>query len=186
MSESVSRRVGSTVGLTLAASLIYGLSSGIRANYGILLGPISTTSGVDYASVSFVLAVAQLSFGVMQPVFGVLSMKKSSAFVLRCGVALMTAGLLFLPWCRSLWTLLLVLGLLLPAGTAALSFGVVMGVLTPRLPQKIVPAASGVVTASCGVCSTILSPVIQGLCAGAGLLGSMVFLSVPSLLLFPV
>ena len=47
MSESVSRRVGSTVGLTLAASLIYGLSSGIRANYGILLGPISTTSGVE-------------------------------------------------------------------------------------------------------------------------------------------
>jgi len=56
---------------TMAASLIYGISSGIRANYGILLWPISQNSGVDYISVSFVLAVAQLSFGVMQPLFGV-------------------------------------------------------------------------------------------------------------------
>lgn len=40
------------VRLTLAASLIYGVSSGIRANYGVLLGPISRSSGVSYASVS--------------------------------------------------------------------------------------------------------------------------------------
>lgn len=91
----------SIVLLTLAASLIYGVSSGIRANYGILLGPISRASGVNYASVSFVLAAAQLSFGVMQPVFGVLAMKKSSAFVLRWGSLLMFAGLLWLPFCKS-------------------------------------------------------------------------------------
>lgn len=32
--------------LTLAVSRIYGISSGIRANYGILLGPISQNSGM--------------------------------------------------------------------------------------------------------------------------------------------
>lgn len=140
----------------------------------------------DYASVSFVLAITQLSFGIMQPLFGVLSMKKSSAFVLRLGVTLMTGGLLLLPFCRSLWTLLPVLGLTLPSGTAALSFGIVMGVLTPRLPRQAVSTASGIVTASCGVGSTLFSPLIQALTAAPGLLGTALFLSVPSLLLLPV
>lgn len=71
--------------LTLTASLIYGVSSGIRANYGVLLGPISRSSGEDYASVIFVLAAAQLPFDAMQPVFGAPAMKKSGAFVLRLG-----------------------------------------------------------------------------------------------------
>lgn len=183
---SSSTAAGAAIRLTLAASVIYGVSGGIRANYGILLGPVSANSGVDYALVSFVLAIAQLSFGVMQPVFGVLAMRKSSPFVLRCGIALMTAGVLLLPFCKSLWMLLAVLGLALPSGTAALSFGIVMGVLTPKLPQQTVSTASGVVTASSGVGSTVLSPVIQALTAALGLLGAMVFLSVPTLLLLPV
>lgn len=150
--------LGSAALLTLAASLIYGVSSGIRANYGILLGPVSQNSGVDYASVSFVLAVAQLSFGIMQPVFGILAMRRSSPFVLRCGVGFMAAGLLLLPFCRSLPALLAALGLLLPAGAAALAFGIVMGVLTPKLPRSRVTAASGVVTASAGIGSTVIAP----------------------------
>lgn len=171
--------------LTLPASLLYGISSGIRANYGVLLTPISQNSGVDYASVSFVLAVAQLFFGVMQPIVGVLAMRHSSPFVLRCGIGLMSTGLLLLPFCKSLWTLLTVLGLILPCGTAALSFGIVMGVLTPKLPRRHVTTASGVVTASAGVGSTVFAPVMQTLSAALGLLGTMVFLSLPTLLLFP-
>lgn len=176
----------SIVLLTLAASLIYGVSSGIRANYGILLDPISRASGVNYASVSFVLAAAQLSFGVMQPVFGVLAMKKSSAFVLRWGSLLMFAGLLWLPFCKSFWTLLIALGLLLPAGTAALAFGIVMSALAPKLPRSSSSAASGIVTASAGVGSTVFAPAMQALAAAAGLFGTMIFLSIPALLLFPV
>lgn len=104
--------------LTLAASLIYGVSSGIRANYGILLDPISRTSGVNYASVSFVLAAAQLSFGIMQPIFGGLAMKKFSAFVLRWGSFLLPIGLPSLPFCKSPQTLLTAMWLIFPTGTA--------------------------------------------------------------------
>lgn len=179
-------RTTNPVLLTAASALIYGLCSGIRANYGILLGPISQNSGVDYASVSFVLAVAQLFFGIMQPVFGVLAMKKSNSFVLRSGIALLTAGVLLLPFCKSLWTLMAVLGVLLPSGTAALSFGIIMGILTRQIPGRTASIASGVVTASSGVGSTVLSPIIQALTAAVGLLGTMLFLGIPSLLLLPV
>ncbi|MDO5116351.1 MAG: MFS transporter [Synergistaceae bacterium] len=177
---------GSAILPALAASLIYSISSGLRANYGVLLGPISQSSGVDYASVSFVLAIAQLVFGVAQPLFGLLAIKKSNAFVLRGGVVLMAAGLLSLPLCKSMWSLMLMLGLALSSGTAALSFGIVMGIITPQIPRRVVPTVSGIVTASSGAGSTVLSPLIQILCAAAGLTGAALFLGIPSLLLLPV
>lgn len=184
--RGINGEIGAAALLTLAGSLIYGISSGIRANYGVLLGPILQNSGMEYATVSFVLAVAQLFFGIMQPVFGLLAMRRSSLFVLCCGEGMLCTGLLLLPFCKSFWTLLPVLGLLLPAGTAALAFGIVMGVLTRKLPRRTVTTASGVVTASAGIGSTLVAPLMQVLSAAMGLLGTMVFLSVPTLLLFPV
>lgn len=44
---------------------MYALGGGIRSNYGLLRGAIAASSGVDYAGVSFVLAAAQLAFGIM-------------------------------------------------------------------------------------------------------------------------
>jgi len=82
--------------------------------------------------------------------------EKIEYFVLRCGVALMVAGRLLLPLCKSLWTLFIVLGFTLPSGTAALPFGIVMG----KTPRQTASAASGIVTASSGVGSTVFSPII--------------------------
>ena len=64
-----------TVFLTLSACLIYAVTAGIRGNYGILLGPLSESTGIGYSSISFVLAIAQLTFGAMQPFFGIMTMK---------------------------------------------------------------------------------------------------------------
>ena len=172
--------------VTIAACLLYGISSGIRSNYGIMLGAISESSSLAYSSVSFVLAIGQLVFGIMQPVFGIVALKKSNLFVLCCGVLLMAAGLLMIPFSRSVWMLMLFLGIILPAGTGALSFGIAMGAITPRLPSNSVSTVSGFVSASSGIGSIILSPVTQALIAARGLMGAMVFLSIPTLVLLPV
>ena len=172
--------------LTVAACLIYAMSAGIRSNYGIMLDAVAENSETSYALVSFVLAVGQLVFGIMQPVFGVVALKKSNRFVLCWGVALMVSGLIMVPLCRSVWMLMLFLGVILPAGTGALSFGMIMSAITPKLPAGSVSIVSGFVNASSGIGNTVLSPVIQFFLAGGGLLGAMVFLSVPTFLLLPV
>jgi MFS family permease len=179
----------STVAIFLAAvaaCLVYAVSSGIRSNYGVMLNAISKNSGVPYSSVSFVLAVGQLVFGIMQSVFGIISLKKSNRFVLCCGVLMMAVGLTAIPHCTSMWSLIIFLGILLPAGTGALSFGIIMSAVTPLLPEKNVPTVSGLVNASSGIGSSVFSPVLQTLIAAGGLLGAMFFLSVPTLLLLPV
>ncbi len=72
----------------------------------------------------------------MQPVFGMLALKNSNAFVLIIGAVLLAVGLLMIPVSHSFPMLLLFLGIIMPSGTGALSFGVIMGVVTPILGQK--------------------------------------------------
>ncbi|MEY8351937.1 MFS transporter [Lachnospiraceae bacterium 54-53] len=172
--------------ITVASCLLYGIGAGIRSNYGIMLGAISESSGLAYSTVSFVVAVSLLVFGIMQPVFGIVALKKSNLFVLCCGILCMVTGLLIIPFCRSAWMLMIFLGVILPAGIGALSFGIVMGAITPRLSDSSTSTVSGVVSASSGIGSIILSPVIQALIAASGLMGAMIFLSVPTLALLPV
>ena len=89
--------------VVLAVCLVYALGGGIRSNYGLMRGAMAASSGVDYAGISFVLAAAQLAFGIMQPVFGAVALKTSNVFVLLCGVAFLLAvtatGGYTLIWC---------------------------------------------------------------------------------------
>lgn len=86
--------------VVLAVCLVYALGGGIRSNYGLMRGAIAASSGVDYAGISFVLAAAQLAFGIMQPVFGAAALKTSNVFVLLCGAAMAVLGLVLTPLCR--------------------------------------------------------------------------------------
>lgn len=81
----------------LAACLLYAVSAGIRSNYGIMLTSISDNSGVAYGQVSLVLAISQLVFGIMQPVFGIVALKKSNRFVLMMSAILMALGMFMIP-----------------------------------------------------------------------------------------
>ena len=172
--------------IALAGCLLYGISSGIRANYGILINDISQNSHVTYASVSFILAIAQLVYGVTQPLFGVIAIKKSNRFVLLTGAVFMAAGLAGIPFCSSVWSLLLFLGIVFPAGTGALSFGIIMSAVTPLMNEKEAAAVSGIVTAGSGLGSTILSPMIQRLLAANGLQTTIFALCVPVICLIPI
>ena len=172
--------------LVIAGCLIYSISSGIRGNYGILLNSISENSGVSYSSVSFSIAVAQLVFGIMQPVFGVVAIKKSNRFVVCSGVILMILGLMVIPICKSAWTLMIFLGIILPSGTGAFSFGIIMSAITPKVSQNIAATVSGFVNASCGIGSTIFSPIIQSALESTGIKGTMLILSISVFILLPI
>ena len=172
--------------LALSACLICAMSDGIKNNYGIMLSTIIENSGLTYSSVSLVLAVGQLFYGMMLPAFGMLARKKGSMLTLLLGIGMMLAGLLLLPYCRSAWSLMLCLGLLLPSGTGAASYGILIGSITPRIPQSTVSLVSGIVNASSGVGNAILSPVIQILLEKGGISAAMLVLSVPTALMIPL
>ena len=169
-----------------AGSLLYAVSAGIRQNYGVLMTAIANSSGVPFATVSLIVAIGKLVFGITQPVFGAVSLRRSNRFVLICGSILGITGLTLIPFCRSFFSLILFLGIILPAGTGAISFGVIMSALTPLLKPSAAAAVSGVVSASSGLGNIFLSPILQSLIENSGLRTAVYFLAVLVLILIPV
>lgn len=172
--------------LTAAACFICATSDGIRNNFGIMLPGIIKNSGADYASVSLVLAVSQLFYGMIQPLFGLLAERKSNTLTLLIGAGLILAGLLLLPQCKDTVTLMVCLGLLIPAGTGATSYGILMGGVSPKISPQAIPLVSGVLNACSGVGNAALSPIIQSLMAKGGIYAAAMALAAPVAILIPL
>lgn len=170
----------------MAACLVFAIMQGIHDNYGIMLNGIVAHTGIDYASVSFVIAVGQILYGATQPIFGMLALKKSNAFVMMCGIVFMAVGLIVTPFCSRWWSLLIFFGILLPAGTGALCFGIVMGAVAPIIGEKRAAVASGIIQASAGIGDALMSPLLQQFTDWRGVSFSMPVFAIPILLMLPV
>ena len=140
-----------------AGCILFMFSGGIRSNFGILVQALADRAKVSYADVSFAVAVGQLLYGVTQPVFGIVALKKSNGFVLILGTFLMAAGLLLTTLANSVVTLVITIGLLFATGTGALCFGIIMGTISPVLGERRASAASGILNASSGIGGSLLS-----------------------------
>ena len=122
--------------IVAAACLVHGVMQGVHDNYGIMMNGLTGVTKIDYASVSFCIGVGALVYGLSQPFLGMLALKKSNTFVIMLGILFTVLGLIVTPLCRSFFTLLLFLGLILPFGTTGLCFGIIMGAITPVLGEK--------------------------------------------------
>lgn len=163
--------------LVAAACVLYALSGGIRAIYGIIIGPLTQWTGIDYASASFAFGIAQLCYGLTQPLWGALALRRGSRQVLLAGALCMAAGLAAMPFVHSVEALTLVLGVIMASGTGALCFGLLMGAISPVLGREKASAASGVLNASSGIGGAILGPVFQGLTAAWDVRTSLLLLA---------
>lgn len=172
--------------LVAAACLLYALSGGIRAIYGILIGPLTQWTGIDYASASFAFGIAQLSYGLTQPLWGALALRRGNRQVLLAGAGLMAVGLAALPFVHSVAALILFLGVFMASGTGALCFGLLMGAISPVLGREKASAASGVLNASSGIGGALLGPVVQGITARWDIRTSLLLLAGLLVLMGPV
>lgn len=172
--------------LVAAACLLYALSGGIRAIYGIIIGPLTQWTGIDYASASFAFGVAQLFYGLTQPVWGALALRRGNRLVLLTGALCMAVGLGAMPFVHSVAALTLVLGVLMASGTGALCFGLLMGTISPILGREKASAVSGVLNASSGIGGAVLGLVFQGITAAWNVQGSLLLLSGALVAMLPV
>jgi len=171
--------------LILCGCMLNAMSAAVRSNYGLLLTEVSALSGVGYASVSFVIAVSQFFYGFTQPLFGMLALKRGNRSALLLGVCMITAGLAFLPFCRSRLPLLISF-LLIGAGFGALAFGIIMSVLSPVLKPSVAATVSGIITASSGLGSIVFAPLWQKIIAGSGITVCLRVMAVAMAVMIPV
>ncbi len=153
--------IATVIFVTVACMLLFMLNNGVRSNFGLISSAINDYTGLPETQISFAIATAQLLYGLSQPFFGILALKKSNSFVLGTGGLLMSTGLLLIPFCKNDITLYIALGLLIGLAAGALAFGVVMGAATPAIGKKYAATASGIINGAGGLGGAILAPYLQ-------------------------
>lgn len=172
--------------LMLCAAGILVITMGARQSMGLFLVPIHQTTAVGIASISFTLAVAQLVWGLVQPLFGMIADRHGPFPVMIGGTLLLTLGTALVPVSSSYWLLLLTLGVLAPAGAGAVSFSMLIGAVAGRLPPERRSFAAGFINAGSSFGQFVFAPILQGLIALFGWATAMFALAASSLLTLPL
>ena len=172
--------------VTLAAAGILMVTMGTRQSLGLFLSPINTSTGLGMASISFAMAVAQFTWGAIQPLAGAAADRWGPRPVLIAGIVLLALGNALTPLMGSSWGLIFSLGLLAAFGSGAGSFSVLIGAAAQRLPTDARGAASGVINAGGSLGQFVFAPLTQKLIQVQGWMGAMYSLAVITLLALPL
>ena len=163
------------------AGIILMITMGIRQTVGLFVHPVVSATALNIAEMSMALAVGQLMWGVFQPVFGAWADKKGALPVLLTGAVLLAVGQFCTIWATSFLPMTLTQGLLSPAGAAAGSFSILIGIVAGRLPADKASVASGMINAGGSVGQFIFAPIVQRFISATGYTGGLIFLAVSSL-----
>ena len=170
--------------LTATATLM--VTMGIRQSMGLFVQPIALDTGIGIASISLALAVGQLVWGVVQPVFGALADQRGPGRVLVFGGVLLILGTALTPFLPSPGGLMLTLGILAAAGAGAGSFSILIGATAARLPATQRSMAAGVINAGGSFGQFVFAPFAQALIAGFGWMVAMWGLAVAAIATLPL
>jgi MFS family permease len=172
--------------LLLAAAGILLITMGVRQSLGLFVDPMVASTGVGIASISFALAIGQFVWGAAQPVFGAIADHYGAYRVLILGGLMLAAGAALASWSTTELGLILSLGVLVAAGSAAGSFAILIGVSARNLPAHRRSFAAGLINAGGSMGQFLLAPLAQFLIGAAGWTVGMRALSITGLLTVPI
>jgi MFS family permease len=172
--------------MLLAAAGILLITMGVRQSMGLFVDPIVASTGVGIAAISFALAIGQLVWGAAQPLFGAIADHYGSYRVLIVGGLLLAAGAALASRSTTELGLILSLGVLVAAGSAAGSFAILIGVTSQYLPAHRRSFAAGLINAGGSMGQFLFAPFAQFLISGAGWTIGMLALSVSGLVTVPI
>jgi MFS family permease len=172
--------------LMCAAAAVLMVTMGIRQSLGLYIAPITASTHVGYAAMSFALAVGQLMWGVAQPVFGALADRHGPRRALIVGAFMLAVGAALTPFATNEFALLITVGVLMAAGAGAGSFGVLIGVVAQRVPAAKRSFASGFVNAGGSLGQFVFAPLNQLLIASFSWTVAMWSMAVAALTTIPL
>jgi len=172
--------------VTLAAAAMLMITMGARQAQGLFVFPISGSTGVGIAAISFAMAVGQFLWGAVAPVAGMLGDRFGAARVLFGGVLVLALGTALTPVFTTSAGLVFTIGVLTAVGSGAGSFSMLVGTVMHRLPPARRGIAAGIITAGGSFGQFVFAPIIQALISLWGWMGAMWSLSVIALVALPL
>ena len=147
MPEKITNKDTGFLKPTIFATLTLLVSTGIRNTTGLFVSPLVTHTAMSLTDVSMAMAIGQFSFGIFQPLCGMLTTKYRLFTILLSGALCLITGLLGMKIANTTPLLILCFGLLTPAGAAASSFPVLMGHISHAVPEGKRTISSGLINA---------------------------------------
>ena len=169
-----------------AAAAVLMITMGMRQSLGLFILPITDSTHLAYASMSFALAVGQLMWGAAQPVFGALAERHGAQRVLLIGALMLSAGCALTPFAGNEFMMVVTIGVLMAAGAGAGSFAVLIGEVAQRVPAGKRSFASGFVNAGGSLGQFVFAPLNQKLIGLFGWMGAMWTMAVLALVTLPL
>ena len=174
------------MGITLAAAGILMVTMGARQSLGLFVGPLNTSTGLGIVTISFAMAIAQFTWGAVQPLAGAAADRWGPRPVLLVGIVVLALGTALTPLLASAWGLVFTIGLLSAMGAGMGSFSVLIGAAAQRMSPEARGAASGVINAGGSMGQFVFAPLAQKLIQLLGWMGAMYSMAAIALLALPL
>jgi len=159
-------RTGAWV-LVAAAVLLLAVTMGSRTVFGLFISPLNSATGLGVATISFAIAVSQLTWGVAQPLVGVLAERHGAARVIVAGSLLAALASALLPFADSAVLLVAVLAVSGIAATVG-SPSLLVGTVSQRVSAERRGLVAGIVGAGGPLGQLVLAPATQAVISLAG------------------
>jgi MFS family permease len=159
--------------ITLAAAAMLMVTMGARQSIGLFVSPLNISTGLDLMTISFAMAINQFVWGAVQPLAGAAADRFGPGRVLATGVLIFALSSALTPQVTSGLGLVLTVGLLAAMGSGAVSFSVLIGAVTRRIPEGHRGTAAGIINAGSSFGQFVFAPLLQALISVFGWMAAM-------------
>lgn len=158
----------SAVFLMAMACLLLLLSFGYRSSFGLFVMPITEANNWGREVISMALAIQNLFWGIVAVFAGGLADRFGNVKVIVAGTLFYSVGMLMMAGVDNVWVLHASAGLLVGAGIAGTSFGIVLPAMARAVDESRRQMALGLGTAAGSLGQFAVVPITQQLIDGFG------------------
>lgn len=147
--------------ILISGCLLLVLSFGFRAGFGLFVPPITEAREWGRDVLALALAVQNLAWGVFAIIAGGLADRIGNLRVILGAVALYASGMYLMAWSSTELAIISTAGILVGAGVAGTSFGIVLPAIARAVPEERRGWALGIGTAAGSFGQFLVVPVMQ-------------------------
>jgi MFS family permease len=153
----------SLLALAVSGGVIMGLALGVRHVQGLFLLPVTLSHGWPRDTFAFAIALQNLTWGLTQPLVGMVADRYGSARVIAAGLVCGVLGLVLMALASTPAVFTVGAGFFFGLGLSGTAFGAVYGALSRLVAEEQRAWALGVAGAIGGLGQFILVPLAQEL-----------------------
>jgi predicted MFS family arabinose efflux permease len=174
------------VGVAIAAGAVFALGLGMRQAQPLFISAINSHTAVGYATISLAFGIAQLMWGVAQPIAGAIADRHGTRAVMICGALLLSIATALTPLAGSALALIVLIGILGACGAGAFGPALLMSAANRWIPDAKRAFAGGIINAGGSFGQFTLVPFAQLLIGVAGWQPAMMLLGATGMAAVPL